>query len=221
MKILVITLHADPTIAPGAQEGGGTHMYINELMNLMIYKQVDSLFITRKASAGKDYFEYGPVKLKRILLGPEEPWDKNNLDDQEDEIRKLINSTLQLLSFKPDLIHSVYWHSGRAALFFSKQFNIPFIHTIISNGMKKQSKGFKVKPMRIETEFMIYNSAEALISISSQEKEELVNYYKIPGSKIKVIGRGVDNVFLKDIYDKNGTLLSKQIPNINTPGADE
>ncbi|MBC7885996.1 MAG: glycosyltransferase [Saprospiraceae bacterium] len=216
MKILIITLHADPTIPPGAQEGGGTHMYINELINLLIYKQVDSLFITRKASGGSDFFQYGPVKLKRISIGPEGIWDKSNLDNIEEVIKITIDKELQSQGFVPDLIHSVYWHSGRAALHFSEALNVPFIHTIISNGIKKQKSGFEIPPQRIEMEKRIFNSAKFLIAISAQEKENLIKYYGIPENKIKVIGRGVDNIFLKDIYDGNGTLLSKQEPNINT-----
>ncbi len=59
MKFLIITLHADPTINPGAEEGGGTHMYVNEIINLLIFKQIEALVITRKASPGEDFFEYG------------------------------------------------------------------------------------------------------------------------------------------------------------------
>jgi len=216
MKILIITLHADPTIAPGAQEGGGTHMYINELINLMIYKHVDSFFITRKASKGKAFFEYGSVKLKRIEIGPEAPWNKDNLDEREEEITIAINNELLLQGFIPDLIHSIYWHSGRAALHFSKLFDVPFIHTIISNGIRKKNTGYGISNQRIQIEKEIFAAAKVLISISNSEKIDLVNYYAIPEDKIRVIGRGVDNLFLKDIYDESGTLLSKQSPIINS-----
>jgi D-inositol-3-phosphate glycosyltransferase len=216
MKILVITLHADPTINPGAEGGGGTHLYINEIINLFIYKQVDALFITRKASKGKDYFKYGNVKIKGISLGPENYWDKNNFDNRGIEIQDIILNELQTLDFHPDLIHSIYWHSGRAAMYFSKIFKIPFIHTIISNGIRKKTSGYNVSNYRIRTEKSIYNKADILISITKQEKDDLENYYNISAEKIKVIGRGVDNIFLKTLYDKNGVLLAKDEPNINT-----
>ncbi len=93
-------------------------MYINELINLLIFKEVDSLFITRKASQGKDFFEYGPVKMKRIRIGPEAQWDKNNLDNLEEDIKDKINAELQLHRFIPDLIHSIYWHPGERPYFF-------------------------------------------------------------------------------------------------------
>jgi D-inositol-3-phosphate glycosyltransferase len=217
MRILIITLHADPTIAPGAQEGGGTHMYINELINLLIFKKTEALFLTRKASSGMDLSEYGSVRLNRIKIGPEAPWDKGNLDSLEDEIKEKIAGELQIQSFVPDLIHSVYWHSGRAALHFSQVFQVPIIHTIISNGIRKLQTGFQISPERIAVEKKIFSAAQVLIAISQTEKADLMTYYGIPESKIKVIGRGVDNLFLKEIYDENGTLLPRQLPNLINP----
>ena len=214
MNILVLTIHADPTIHPGAEEGGGTHLYVNEIINLLIYKQINSLFITRKASPGKDNFEYGTVSIARIRMGPEAQWNKNNLEEMDTTINKMISKELKLRKFIPDLIHSIYWCSGRAALFISERYNIPFIHTIISNGYRKKITGYYVSEKRIETEIKIFHSANILISVSNQEKEDLIHFYNVPASKIMVIGRGVDNIFLNDLYDSKGTLLPKLEPNI-------
>lgn len=216
MKILIITLHADPTINPGSEEGGGTHMYVNEIINLLAYKQVESLVVTRKASHGNAFFEFGSVKLKRLSLGPEYYWDKQNLDDREEEIKHLIEKELTGFNFQPDLIHSIYWHSGRAGVFFSKKYNVPLIHTVISLGARKQQSGFDIPTQRIETEKRIFEHASTIISVSEQEKSDMISNYRIEPGKIKVIGRGVDNVFLKDLYDENGTLLPKSsLPVIN------
>lgn len=214
MKLLIITIHADPTINPGAEEGGGTHMYINELINLLIYRQVNSLFITRKASIGEDLFDYNHVKVKRIKIGPEKQWSKNFLTKRENEINQLINESLRNLNFSPTLIHSVYWHSGRAAITLSDKLKIPLIHTIISNGKRKQITGYSVSKEQIETEQKIFNKASVLISVSNQEKQDLEQLYGINPEKIKVIGRGVDNLFLNSLYDSRGTLLPKSTPEI-------
>ncbi len=211
MKLLLITLHADPTIHPGSGDGGGTHMYINELINMLIYKNIETLIITRKASIGKDIVQYGSVTIYRIHLGPESHWDKNNLNKIEDEIKILINNTLSEQKFNPTLIHSVYWHSGRAALYFSDKMNIPFVHTVISNGKRKKISGFTESAGQIETEEKIYSNANVIITISEQEKQDIINLYKINSEKIKVVGRGVDNMFLKDLYDDKGTLLAKEL----------
>lgn len=222
MKILIITLHADPTINPGAEEGGGTHLYINEIINLLVYKQVEALVITRKASPGQDFFEYGSVKIKRISIGPAASWNKDNLDELEGPIKDHIKEELDRLKYVPDLIHSVYWHSGRAALFFAKIFDIPWVHTIISLGQKKLKTGFQVSENRLRTEQKIFEGTGILISISEQEKQEVVSYYNIPEDKIKVVGRGVDNLFLKQLYDSKGTLLPKSIDNLPVnPGTDD
>jgi glycosyltransferase involved in cell wall biosynthesis len=216
MKLLVITLHADPTIHPGAEEGGGTHMYINEVINLLIYKQVSSLIITRKASPGNDLFDYENVKIKRIKLGPKRQWNKNFLSAKETEINQLIKDELDSLNFNPTLIHSVYWYSGRSAITFSDKYKIPFIHTIISNGKRKQISGYDVSDVQIATEMEIFNKASVLISVSNQEKEDMVHLYGINPEKIKVIGRGVDNIFLNSLYDSKGTLIAKPFPDVKS-----
>lgn len=211
MKILLITLHADPTVHPGAGDGGGTQMYINELIDMLIYKDIKTLVVTRKASPGKNIVQHGSVTICRVLLGPEGHWDKNNLNDREIEIRTLINNALIENKFDPTLIHSVYWHSGRAALYFSEKINIPFVHTIISNGKRKKLSGFKESIGQIETEEKIYSNANVIIVISEQEKQDISNLYGVNSEKIKIVGRGVDNLFLKDLYDKKGTLLAKEL----------
>ena len=211
MELLIITLHADPTIHPGSGDGGGTQMYINELIDMLIYKDIKALVITRKASPGKDTVQYGSVTICRIHLGPEGHWDKNNLNDREDEIKILINNTLKEQKFTPTLIHSIYWHSGRAALAFSQKLNIPFVHTVISNGKRKRLSGFTESNGQIETEEKIYTNTNVVIVISEQEKKDIINLYNIESKKIKVVGRGVDNLFLRDLYDEKGTLLAKKL----------
>lgn len=214
MSILIITINADPTVHPGAEEGGGLHLYINELMNLLIYRNVPALFITRKASPGADLFEYGVVKLCRIKIGPESQWDQNNLLTLESVINARIEEVIKVHHFTPVLIHSIYWCSGRAALTFATSFKIPFIHTIISNGLRKRQAGYPVCDQRIGIEQKIYEKADFLIAISNQEKRDLEELYKVSSKKIKVIGRGVDNLFMSDLYDSHGTLVSKVQPNI-------
>ncbi|UOY05387.1 glycosyltransferase [Muricauda sp. SCSIO 64092] len=214
MSILVLTLHADPTIQPGAEEGGGTHMYVNEVMNLLIYKQVPALFITRKASFGPALFEYDMVSLSRIKIGPEKQWDKTNLINLEKKINDLIESQITNRSFQPSLIHSIYWYSGRAAMHLSNKLEIPFIHTIISNGLRKRKSGYLVSSQQIEEEKRIFDNASLLISISNEEKNDVVKYYDVDPIKIRVIGRGVDNLFLSELYTENGTLIPRTKPNV-------
>ncbi len=211
MKLLLITLHADPTIHPGAVEGGGTHMYVNEIIDMLTFKNIETLILTRKASPGKDIAKYGSVTIFRLHLGPEDQWDKNNLNDRAQEINKLIEDALSVTGFQPTLIHSVYWHSGRAAMYFAQKGNIPFVHTVISNGMRKKLSGFKESSQQIETEKVIYQKADTIIVISEQEKNDIITLYNIAPQKVKVVGRGVDNLFIKDLFDKNGTLLAKPL----------
>jgi D-inositol-3-phosphate glycosyltransferase len=214
MKILIISLHADPSIAPGAEEGGGTHMYISELMNMFIIKQVEALIITRKASVGDEVFKYGTVKLIRLPIGPAKQWDKSNLENLESELNDFVLRTLNQEKFIPDIIHSVYWHSGRVGIHLSNIFNKPLIYTVISNGLRKQLNGYNVSEARCIEELRIFQKAQLIISICNEEKEDLIKLYGIDKQKIRVVGRGVDNIFLQEIYDEKGTLISNKPLNI-------
>lgn len=218
MKILVLTLHADPTIHPGSLEGGGTHLYVNEIIRILIYKRIKSVVITRKASKGREIFDFGDTKIIRLKIGPEEQWNKNNLEQIEKVINKNILSILNKYNFTPELIHSIYWYSGRSALKLSQYYKIPFIYTVISNGKRKKSAGYKVSKTRIRVENIIFQKASIIISVSKQEKNDLINLYGVEPNKIKVIGRGVDNIFIKNLFDRNGSLLAKSqldIPTVN------
>jgi hypothetical protein len=87
--------------------------------------------------------------------------------------------------------------------------DIPFVHTVISNGKRKKLSGFTESIGQIETEEKIYANANVIIVISEQEKKDIMDLYDINSDKIKVVGRGVDNLFLRDLFDKNGTLYAK------------
>lgn len=210
MKILVVSIHADPSIAPGAEEGGGTHMYISELINMFIIKQVDALIITRKASKGKEVFTYGNVKLIRLPIGPSEQWDKNNLENLEGKLNESVLNVLNKEKFNPDVIHSVYWYSGRVGVYLSRKLNKPLIYTVISNGLRKRKNGFKVSDVRCIEELQIFKNAKLIISVCKEEEDDLIKLYGVEKQKIKVVGRGVDNIFLEEIYDEKGTLISNK-----------
>ena len=186
-------------------------MYVNELINLLIYKNVPSLLITRKASTGPNDFEIGSTRIHRLSIGPEAQWDKANLIGLNDVIVTSIEDEIQRSDFNPKLIHSIYWYSGMAAISVARKLSIPFIHTIISNGYRKRIAGEKVEENRIQAETKIYSEAKNLIAISNQERQDLMSYYGISSDKIKVVGRGVDDLFLTELFDSKGTLMPKQM----------
>lgn len=47
--ILIITMHADPAMAPGYNEWGGTHVYMKELLDSFGERNIPCIMITRKS----------------------------------------------------------------------------------------------------------------------------------------------------------------------------
>jgi D-inositol-3-phosphate glycosyltransferase len=178
MKLLLLTIHSDPTIHPGSMEGGGTNLYINELIDLLMFRNIEVLLITRKSSPGKDFIQYGSVNIVRIEIGPQGHWEKDNLIGLEELINVKVINQLEKYDFIPTLIHSVYWFSGRCANNLSKLYNIPYIHTIISNGKRKLNSGYKVNTEQITWEEKVFFDSDILISISEEEKDDLIRLYK-------------------------------------------
>ncbi len=53
-NLLIISLHASPSMAPGVSEWGGTHTYMKELLCELDYSKFNVVFVTRKV------FEFQP-----------------------------------------------------------------------------------------------------------------------------------------------------------------
>ena len=104
------------------------------------------------------------------------------------------------------LLHSVYWNSGRVAMELSSELGLRYVHTVISNGRRRLLAGATNNaPTRVETERLVFRRAHRLISVSRQEKADLVDLYGIDAAKIVVVGRPVSRVFLRPAHDEAGT----------------
>ena len=198
-NILIISLHADPSDPSGTSKGGGTHAYLRELIQEMAATQNNCMVITR--STGKDkptvqrISDYG--KICRIVIGKKGYMDKRLLDSFHNETIKTIQETLIKEKFNPDLLHSIYWNSGRAAYTLSGQMNIPYVHTVISNGKRRLRQGLSDNAKnRLEIEQLVFENAFAIFSITEQEKNDIIQFYAIPANKIFIVGRPVASSFM-------------------------
>lgn len=197
-SIVLICLHADPTSAPGIGDGGGTHRYLRELLEVLARSAIPHLLLVRKASADLPTEErVSPFgRLIRVDIGPPGKLDKRLLDQfHHVTVRRILESLAQY--GMPELLHSVYWNSGRAAADLSRRLMIPFVHTVISNGWRRLNAGYSDQlPVRIDVERQIFHSAERVFCICSQERDDLIAHYGVPPERIIVVGRPVARQFL-------------------------
>lgn len=207
MNLLIISLHADPTLPAGIGEGGGTHSYIRELLTYFSNKDIEILLITRKSHANlADYDEISDsCKIQRIIVKDENPIDKKELYTLHSTSLSKTEQILTELNYKPDLIHSIYWNSGQVAKELGQKLGIPYVHTVISNGLRRQKAGMsEALTQRSKIEKEVFLSAVYVFCITPSERDDLVNLYHISPQKIMVLGRPVSDDFLYPSHDEFG-----------------
>lgn len=205
--ILIISIHADPSMPPGVGEWGGTHTYMKELLIELSSIDCNVIFITRRGYSEQPLIEQinDSCCIYRIDLGTFGYFDKHSLFNLHDATVEKIDQLWTTLNEKPDIIHSVYWNSGHAALKLSKKYNIPFVHSVISNGKGRNARGaVNTAKNRIHTEEMVYDSAIQIICVAESEKQEIISLYHIVEEKIIVAGQYVHPSFLYPAHDELG-----------------
>lgn len=205
--ILILTIHADPALPPGYSEWGGTHTYMKELLDCLEDAHIRCILITRRCMEELPYKEqYSPYcTIFRLQNGPLAPIDKTLLrnyhNDNVTAIKEIINS----MSKPPLIIHSVYWNSGRIGVELANEYNIPLVHSVISNSRGRISRGAK-EPIkeRASYEQLIFNFAKWILCVSEDEKTDLIQFYNIQSEKIIVAGQYIHPSFVTPCRDKDG-----------------
>lgn len=204
--VAIISLHADPATPPGASEGGGTHSYIRELMIGLTRHEWNVTVLTRWANHELPQHEVisSQARIVRLQIGHVGPLDKRRLSNLHPVSLAAARAALSKVS-NLQLIHSVYWNSGRVAMELSTELGINFVHTVISNGWRRQHHGLFDQPdSRLETEARIFASAFSIFCVSNQERKDLVDHYHVDPAKVFVVGRPVSKVFEHPCHDELG-----------------
>lgn len=197
-KIVLICLHADPVSPPGVRDAGGTHRYLRELSFFLTRAAIPHLLLTRWANESLPeearMSSYG--RLIRMNIGGKKPMDKQQLDAHHTISVRCIEEVLTHFG-TPKLLHSIYWNSGRAAADISSRLQIPFVHTVISNGWRRIVAGYYDQPpQRLEIERHVFCAAARVFCICSQERNDLITSYGVNPECISIVGRPVAPTFI-------------------------
>lgn len=198
-NLLIISLHADPSMPPGVGEWGGTHTYMRELLTELNNTYYNIILLTRKVyQENKDIEIVSPsCRILRLTLGKFGEFDKRDLYDLHEETLRLALEKLQVADFLPDIIHSVYWNSGHLAMKLSELWHIPYVHSVISNGRGRNEHGAIGTALhRIEIEERVFTNASFILCVAESEKKEICKYYNINPDKIVVAGQYVHPSFI-------------------------
>lgn len=205
--IPIISLHADPAMPSGADNAGGTHAYLRELLFQLPLRGRQCLVITRWSSP--DLPERQPIsdfaRIERVAIGDVAPIDKKRLDGLHPISLAAVRNAVTNCGQEIRMIHSVYWNSGRVAMDLSRELGVPFVHTVISNGRRRLLAGAEPNAdHRLDVEAVVFEAASRIISVSAAERDDLISLYGIDRRKIVVVGRPVDAAFRRPAHDELG-----------------
>jgi D-inositol-3-phosphate glycosyltransferase len=148
------------------------------------------------------------IRVIQLKGGPEHPIDRKYLFDFIPEFSANLEGYIHRKKKKYDIVHSHYWLSGLAGLYLKKRLGLPHILTYHTLGfMKRRALGQKEHRSRANSERQIAHISDAIISSSTEEKNGLVEEYRIPSSKVKVVYPGVNPRIFYPI--NNRTILKK------------
>lgn len=205
---------SDLELGRDADTGGQTKYVLELAKTLSTYPEINKIeLITRWINDKNLSSDYAvPIEkvndkfdIVRIRCGGGKYIRKELLWNHLEEF---IDKSIKYLKAKktlPDFIHSHYADAGYVCLELSKFFGIPFFHTSHSLGRDKQKKLLSdgIQPeliekrykmnKRIAAEEEIYNSADMIVTSTSQEIDNHMNNYpNVFLSKFRVIPPGLD-----------------------------
>lgn len=205
-RVVLICLHADPATPPGVGEGGGTHSYLRELLRFLGRAETAHIVLTRWADPQLPQVQRTSSCgwLRRLRIGPPGPLDKRLLAGLHATTVAAVSEALDEFG-SPELLHSVYWNSGQAAMDVAAERGLAFVHTVISNGWRREASGqFDQPPQRVAIERRVFQAAHRIFSICTQERNDLIHAYGVTADKIVVVGRPVAGVFQSPARDPLG-----------------
>ncbi|MFQ6109787.1 MAG: glycosyltransferase, partial [Candidatus Aminicenantales bacterium] len=144
------------------------------------------------------------IRIIHLKAGPESPVDRRDMYPFIPEFAENLAHFMEKEEEKYDLIYSHYWLSGLAGLWIKKRFHLPLIqtyHTLAFLKRKYHDLG-REHEKRFEAEEHLASLSDGIVSSSEQEKRHLVEYYRIPSDKVRVIYPGVNGKLFHTLSDQ-------------------
>ncbi|HEX7255818.1 MAG TPA: glycosyltransferase [Gaiellaceae bacterium] len=179
MRIAMVSEHASPLAVLGGVDAGGQNVYVAALSQELARRGAEIVVHTRRDDPELPRrVELAPrVTVDHVDAGPAEhiPNPIDTLLPYMDEFAHDLAATWE--RERPDVVHSHFWMSGRAALAAAAPLDLPVVHTFHALGVvKRRHQGAKDSspPERIPEERRILERAGRVVATCSDEVFELV-----------------------------------------------
>ena len=179
MRLAMVSEHASPLAVLGGVDAGGQNVYVAALAQELGRRGVEVTVFTRRddATVPKRVPLGHNVVVHHVDAGPPE-----HIPNAIDNLLPFMDAFADELSAEwtdepPELVHSHFWMSGRAALAAAEPLDIPVVHTFHALGVVKQRhQGAKdTSPQcRIDEERSILTRARTIVATCTDEVFELI-----------------------------------------------
>ena len=188
----MVSEHASPLAALGGVDSGGQNVHVAALALQMARQGAEVVVYTRRSDRSLPRrVRMGDVQVEHVPAGPPTEIPKDDLLPYMDEFAG--NLSVAFGRQRPDIVHSHFWMSGRAAL-VSAPLATPVVHTFHALGVvKRRYQGSKdtSPPERLDTERSILRRADHIIATCTDEVFELKRL-GAAGDQVSVVPCGVD-----------------------------
>lgn len=196
--LIILCLLGDPTLpATSVRHTGGFQVDVQELLHTIQNPNCDIHIVTNTSKFRKIYTEkMETYTIHRIAFNDTWLTDQNLLMRNFSSIKQSFFDIFEKISCKNCLIHSFYWLSGILAYEAAKKYSVNYVHSVVSLSIGKTLSGSKAYyNEQFEWEKKFLKNAKMIFSITDTEKEQLLKYYDISSSLIRVVGRCVHSTF--------------------------
>ena len=173
----MVSEHASPLATLGGVDAGGQNVHVAALatelgrrgIEVVVHTRRDDLALPRRVRLAPW------VVVDHVDAGPPEPVSKDLLLPYMDGFSAEL--AREWRRNPPDVVHSHFWMSGRAALAAAQPLGIPVVHTFHALGVvKRRHQGAKdtSPPERLAEENAIVRTADHVVATCSEEVFELV-----------------------------------------------
>jgi D-inositol-3-phosphate glycosyltransferase len=194
MRVALVSEHASPLAALGEADAGGQNVHVAALAREMAARGIEVTVYTRRDD--RELPRRLPLApgavVEHVTAGPACPIPKDRLLPYMDGFAKELFAAWTMRP--PDVVHSHFWMSGRAALAAARPLGLPVVHTFHALGVvKKRHQGPKdtSPPERLAEEQALIAAADRIVATCSDEVFELVRL-GADGSQLTVVPCGVD-----------------------------
>lgn len=198
--VVMLSYHTSPLEQPGQGDAGGMNVYVRRVSAALADLGHDVVVLTRRTAAEQRAVrlpESGRVQVIPVTAGPTREITKEEQVAWLPEFVCAAGAQLREMTEagQPAVLHSHYWMSGQAGADLAAELRWPWFHSMHTIGAVKNARDDDADEPeeRLRAEAEIGAAADALISNTTIESAELIEFCAATAERIHVIPPGVDH----------------------------